>query len=129
VNEKKSPTGITTRSSDEHLDRVDQLLAEHRGEPPDEEITNRQQVEEIARAAAEKAVEGRPPMPTPVQFVIAERPSPTPPSIRARNAKLGAIGGVLAGLAAVLTALSQCAHDVPAIKHPPAPAAAAHEAK
>lgn len=124
MNAKKHPTGNTT-PSEVHLDRVDQMLAEHRGDRFDdpEEITSRQQVEEIAKQAAEDAVRGT--MPTPVQFVpvvFPERPvSSTPPSIKKRNAKLGAIGGVLAGIAAVLTALSQCAHDVPAIKHPAIP--------
>ena len=126
MNAKKSPTGNTT-PSDAHLDRVDRLLAERRGEKFDdpEEITSREQVEEIARVAAEEAVKGRPPMPTPVQIVFPERPSSDPPSIRRRNAKLGAIGGVLAGIAAVITALAQCSHD----RHPPVVPAMVHEAK
>lgn len=119
----KKPTEMR---SEEHLDRVDRLIAERRGEAFDdpEEITSREQVEEIARIAAKDAV--RATMPTPVQVVISERHSSTPPSVRARNTKLGALGGLLLGIAAVLTALSQCAHDVPAIKHP---APAMHEAK
>ena len=101
-----------TESSSEYLDRVDRLIAEQRGKAFDdpEEITSRTQVEEIARHAATDAV--RATMPTPIQVSFVERPSSTPPSVKKRNAKFAAIGGVLAGLAAVLTAMSQCSHDV-----------------
>ena len=110
----KKPTENQTRSSTEHLDRVDRLIAEQRGKSFDdpEEITSRTQVEEIARHAAEDAVRGRITPPTPVQVVIAERPSSTPPSLKKRDAMFKAIGGLLGGIAAVLVALSQCSHDV-----------------
>lgn len=103
-------TAKPTTRSEQHLDRVDRMIAEHRGDVFDdpEEITSRQQVEEIARLAAEDVVRARP---TPVHITLAERYSSMPPSKR-RGAKLGALGGVLAGIAAVLVALSQCTHDV-----------------
>jgi hypothetical protein len=107
----KKPT--EKHKAEHHLDRVDRLLSGRRDESfnDPEEITSRTQVEEIARHAAEDAVRARPPV-----VVIADNP----PSTRHRNAKLGAIGGVLAGIAAVLTALSQCSHDVQNVKHHPA---------
>jgi hypothetical protein len=59
---EEKPTGKTTRS-EQYLDRVDRMLAErgadrqHRESFDDpEEITSRQQVEEIARQAAENAI-------------------------------------------------------------------------
>ena len=120
------PTEKPTQSDvDRHLERADRLIAAHRGDKFDdpEEITSRQQVEEIARSAAEDAVRAHTPIPQ-VVFGMMNRPSSTPPSMKKRNTMLGAIGAVLGGIAAVLVALSQCSHDVHEWKPP-----VTHEAK
>lgn len=111
--DKKPTENPTQNDVDRHLERADRLIAEHRGDRFDdpEEITSRQQVEEIARHVAEDAVRAHTPIPQ-VVFGVMNRPSSTPPSVKKRNTLFGAIGAVLGGLAAVLTALSQCSHDV-----------------
>lgn len=70
----------TRSKAEEHLDRADRLLAEARGKTePDADSewdidTARHEIEEI-----KKAVAARPPMPTPVQVVIAQKPGSDPP--------------------------------------------------